>query len=90
MNKQDLVNVIREKGDLTKNDAQFALENVLESILTGIKEDKKVNLQGFGTFKLVERKERACKNPQTGEAMVAPAHNAITFKIAPMVRDAVK
>lgn len=62
-----------------------ALLKIISDNLTGGKE---VNLTGFGAFKLTHRKERQGRNPKTGESILIPAQNGITFKAAKMLRDA--
>ena len=81
MTKAELVDFIAEQADLTKADANRALEAMLQGITTGLKKAGKVTLVGFGTFTAKEREAREGRNPQTGEpvhiaARVVPGFNA--------------
>lgn len=82
MNKSELVLEIQNKlGDgTTKTCAERALEAVLESFKSGIKKDGSVQLVGFGSFSVTERKARQGVNPQTGKPIQIAASKTIKFK----------
>ena len=65
MNKGDLVNEV-SKVVKTKKDAQEVVDCVLSSITKALEKGDSVSLVGFGTFKVVARKARKGRNPQTG------------------------
>ncbi len=56
------------------------LEAFLESVKVGIANDGKVQLVGFGTFSVAERKARKGVNPQTGKSIDIPASKTVKFK----------
>lgn len=58
MTKTDLVNVIAEKADFSKKDAEKALNAVIASITDTLVKGEKVQLVGFGTFEVRDRKEK--------------------------------
>ena len=68
------------EGELSKVVTGRAVNAVLEGISGGLDDEWEVRLMGFGTFKVKERDEREGRNPQTGEAMIIPARNVISFK----------
>ncbi len=82
MNKAQLVEEIQKLlgKDASKACAERALNAVLEAIKTGTKKQKKVQLIGFGTFSVVNRKARTGMNPQTKEKIKIKASKAIKFK----------
>lgn len=84
MTKASLVDSVMKKDTRgifhTKYGAECAVQMVLDSMHEGIVEDGKLQLVGFGTFSVEERKERRGKNPQTGEEITIPASNAVKFK----------
>ncbi|MFR6033106.1 MAG: HU family DNA-binding protein [Bacilli bacterium] len=69
MNKAELIVEIQKQlgKDATKACAEKALNTVLDAIKAGVKKHKKLQLIGFGTFSVVERKARTGINPQTKE-----------------------
>ena len=78
MNKGELIDVVAKKADLTKKDAGEAVNAVLEAIKKNVK--KGVTLVGFGSFKVIKRKARIGRNPQTGEKIKIAAKNVVKFK----------
>lgn len=80
MNKGELIANIAETGDMTKVAAGRALESVLTHMSDAMKRGERVTLAGFGSFRVVERAEQKGRNPQTGQAIVIPAHNVVKFR----------
>lgn len=79
MNKAQLIGKIVENSEveLTKKQAEAALNATLESITEALVEGDKVQLVGFGTFETRERAGRIGKNPKTGELIeIAPSRSA--------------
>jgi DNA-binding protein HU-beta len=88
-NKADIVDAVAEKAGMTKKDAGAAVEAVLDTITTALKNKDKVQITGFGTFETRARGERKARNPQTGAEVVVPASNAPAFKAGKALKDAV-
>ena len=78
MNKAQLIEAVAKKSGLSKKDAKGAVETTIEVIKKNIK--KGVTLVGFGSFKIVKRKARTGRNPQTGEKIKIKAKNVVKFK----------
>ena len=79
MNKTELVAAIAKNAELTKKDAEAALTAFTETVAAELKKGEKVQLVGFGTFKVTERKEREGRNPQTGAVINIPATKTPSF-----------
>lgn len=91
MNKSDLINVVAEKSELKKVQAEKAVNAVFEAISSALTEGEKVQLIGFGTFELRARDERTATNPQKkGETITIPAHTVPAFKASSNLKEAVK
>ena len=88
MNKGDLINEVA-KVVSTKKEAQEAVDCVLSSITKAMKTGDTVSLVGFGTFKVVERKARKGRNPQTGEEIDIKASKAPKFTPGKAFKEAV-
>jgi len=89
MNKTELVAAIAEKGDLSKAQAERALNATTQTITDELAQGGSISLVGFGTFQVKERSERTGRNPQTGEAMTIPASKSPGFKAGKSLKDAV-
>lgn len=89
MNKSDL---IAEVGKYlkNKNDAHAVVEHILSTIVNGLKDDEKVMLSGFGTFKIVRKRERKGRNPRTGEEIRIRESEVPRFIPSQIFKDAVK
>ena len=80
MNKAELVSKMAEKSELTKKEAEMALNALMESIQEALVSGDKVQLVGFGTFETRERAAREGRNPRTKETINIPASTVPVFK----------
>lgn len=90
MKKADLVDALAKKADLSKKDAKFCLDTILDEITKALSKKEKVMLTGFGSFRAAERKARKGRNPQTGEEIQIPARTVPKFKAGKSLKEAVK
>ena len=90
MNKSELVAAIAEKAEMSKKDAEKALNAFVDSVAEALKAGDKVALVGFGTFETKKRAARKGKNPQTGAIIDIPAATVPAFKVGKGLKDAVK
>ena len=89
MNKSELVASVAEVAELTKKDAEKAVNAVFASVQKALVEDDKVQIIGFGTFEVAERAAREGRNPQTGETMEIKASKTPKFKAGKALKDMV-
>lgn len=90
MNKAELVASIAEKSDLTKKDAEAALNGFMRSIEETLANGDKVQLVGFGTFEVRDRKAREGRNPRNPEEVIQiPASKAPVFKAGKALKEIV-
>lgn len=92
MNKQELVEAVlanEAAGMESKAAAERAVKAVLEALAEGIKNDGGVQLIGFGSFVVNERKARNGRNPATGEVIKIKASKSIGFKACAALKAAV-
>ena len=80
MNKAEFISSIAEKTGFTKKDISSVYEAVENTIYETLAKGDKITLVGFGTFKVTQRGERVCRNPQTGESMTVKAKKVPSFK----------
>lgn len=90
MNKTDLIDAIANAAELNKKQAKAALEATLTAITDSLKAGEPVQLIGFGTFKVNERKARTGRNPQTGKEIKIPASKVPAFVSGKALKEAVK
>ncbi len=78
-----------KKGEMTQKDAAKALETVIESIKDVLAQGDKVQVIGFGSFEVRERKERTVASPGSKKKIVVPATKVPVFKAGKSLKDAV-
>ena len=89
MNKTELTAAIAEQAGISKKDAEKALKAFTDVVADELKKGEKVQLVGFGTFEVVERKAREGRNLQTNEPMPIAASKAPKFKAGKALKDVV-
>ena len=89
MRKPELVTAIADQADITKDQANQALNALIDTITNALKEEDTVSLVGFGTFLQRSRAARTGKNPQTGQPIQIAASNTVAFKPGKALKDAV-
>ena len=80
VNKTELIGKISEVSELSRREAERALDSTLYAISSAVKGGDAVRITGFGTFKLRPRAARTGRNPQTGAAVRIKASNGIGFQ----------
>ncbi len=80
MTKADLVEEIAKDTGLSKKDTNFVVNMIIENICKALAEGDKVELRGFGSFKVKSRNPRKARNPRTGDSVEVPAKLVPFFK----------
>ncbi len=89
MTKAELVNLIAEKGEYSKKEAEKALSTVTSAISDALVKGEKVTLIGFGTFEVRDRAAKEAINPATKEKIMVPAKKVPAFKAGAALKSAV-
>lgn len=89
MKKTELVAAVASKANLSKKDAEAAVNAVVASVSEALANGDSVQLVGFGTFEVRERSEKVCRNPRTGESMTVAATKVPAFKAGAALKNAV-
>ena len=89
MTKADLVEEISRQTGLNKKDTSIVVNEIIGNICRALAEGDKVELRGFGSFKVKERRARKARNPRTGEAVPVPDRNVPVFKVSKELKDMV-
>ena len=89
MTKVELIAAVANEANLTKKDAEAAVNSALNAITNALKEGDKVALVGFGTFEVRERAAKTARNPRTGETIDVPACKVPAFKAGKGLKDKV-
>lgn len=88
MTKSALIDKVSEKIDgLTRKQTEIIVETFFESIKNALANGEKIEIRGFGNFKLKTRSPRKARNPRTGESVDVPAKKVLHFKPGKELRD---
>jgi len=90
MNKAELISEASEKVGITKKEIGNIVDAIMEAIRKALSKGEKVTLVGFGTFRVLNRKARRGRNPQTGEELQIPAKKVPKFRAGKNLREKVK
>lgn len=82
MTKADIVEEIAARTGLTRRDAADIVENFLVAVKNSLRQGEHIEIRGFGTFKVVNRKPRIARNPKTGEKVPLAGRKVPVLKIS--------
>ena len=80
MTKAELVEEVSRVSDLTKKHSEVIVDTVFRSIITALHRGEKIELRGFGSFRLRRREPRKGRNPKTGDKVDVPPKKVPYFK----------
>jgi integration host factor subunit beta len=90
MTKSELIEKISEKVDgLSKKQTEVIVETIFESIKDSLAKGGKVEIRGFGNFRLRSRNARKARNPKTGASVDVPPKKVPYFKVGKELREMV-
>lgn len=87
--KADIVNSVVERAELSKKDANAAVDAFVATVRDALSNGDSIGLIGFGSFEVRTRAARQGRNPQTGEVLNIPEKKVPAFKPGKQLRDAV-
>jgi integration host factor subunit beta len=80
MTKAELVEEVARVSELTKKHSEIIVNTVFDSIVEALRKDDKIELRGFGSFRIRQRRSRQGRNPKTGDKVDVPAKRIPYFK----------
>ena len=87
MTKADVIAEMAKKCNLTKADAERALNAFVEITKDTLKSEGRLALAGLGSFVVSQRKERQGRNPQTGQPMTIKASKTVRFRAGKSLKE---
>ena len=80
MTKAALIEEVSRVSDLTKKHSEVIVDTVFRSIIAALQRGEKIELRGFGSFRLRQREPRKGRNPKTGDRVDVPSKRVPYFK----------
>jgi integration host factor subunit beta len=87
MTKAELVDEIAQKAGLTRKHSEVIVDAVFSSIVEALQGGDKIELRGFGSFRVRHRAGRTGRNPKTGEGVIVPPKKVPYFKPGKELRE---
>ena len=87
MTKADLIDEVAKVSNLTKKESETIVNTVFENITDALAKGDKVELRGFGSFRIRHRNARKGRNPKTGTSVSVPEKRVPFFKVGKRLRE---
>jgi len=87
MTKADLVEEVSRVTELTRKDSEVIVDQLFDSVIKALKAGDKLEVRGFGSFRVRQRNARVGRNPKTGEKVEVPAKRVPYFKPSKELKD---
>lgn len=87
MTKADLIDSAASKAELSKQSAEAIINGLFDDIVAALKNGDKINISGFGSFSVSNRKARTGRNPKTGETIQIASSRAAKFKAGKALKE---
>jgi integration host factor subunit beta len=87
MTKAELVDEVSRSSELTRKHTEVIVDAVFSSIVDALQKGDKIELRGFGSFRVRRRDSRRGRNPKTGAGVVVPAKKVPHFKPGKELRE---
>lgn len=89
MTKADLINEVVKVSNLTKKETELIVNTIFDNITDALGKGEKVELRGFGSFRIRHRNARKGRNPKTGTGVSVPEKRIPFFKVGKRLRELV-
>ena len=90
MTKSDLINILVDEMGFSKKTAEMVVNTFLGSMIDSLQKGDGIELRGFGSFRIRERRARIGRNLQTGEKVKVPAKKVVYFKPGKELKESIK
>ncbi|MBF0141078.1 MAG: integration host factor subunit beta [Magnetococcales bacterium] len=89
MTKSQLITLLAQQLKLSRKDTESAVDTIFDAIAGSLEAGRRVELRGFGSFGLKERRAREGRNPKSGESVAVAAKRVLFFKVGKALRERV-
>ena len=80
ISRDEIAEAIQNEFGFNRKQCLDFVNDIIDLIIEGLQNDKKVKIHNFGTFRMNNKKSRLGRNPKTKEEYNIPSRNVITFK----------
>jgi integration host factor subunit alpha len=87
LKKTDIISTLHEQTGIPKSQCGETLDCLVDLITNSLADGEEIQIRGFGTFKVEEKKERKGRNPATGEEIIIPERKRVAFKYSNKLKE---
>ena len=87
VSKRGLVDAVADVAQLTRGETETIVNTIFEAMAAALAQGDKVELRGFGSFHVRQRRARAARNPKTGAGVLTPAKRVLHFRPSRLVQE---
>ncbi len=87
MTNADIVEEIATSTGLTKKDTAHVVDQLIDAVKDALCQGHHIEIRGFGTFKVKQRKSRVARNPRTGDPVQLPPRKVAVFKVSKELKE---
>ncbi|MBG0777656.1 MAG: integration host factor subunit beta [Desulfovibrionaceae bacterium] len=89
MNKSELIKTLTEQSDISLDEATLYVNTFMDSVREALVQGERVEIRGFGSFKIKSYKSYKGRNPKTGESVKVPEKRLPVFRAGKEIKDLV-
>ena len=89
MTKAELIEEVSRVVEMTRKDSEVIVEAIFDSIIKSLRDNDKIEIRGFGSFRTRQRQPRVGRNPKTGTRVEVPSKRIPYFKPSKELKDLV-
>ena len=90
INKKDLIEIIaKEQDQLPYRDIELSVKTIIESMVNSLKKGQRIEIRGFGSFCVRDRKSIRARNPKSGESIELPKRSIPYFRASKLLKQRV-
>ena len=89
MIKSEMIQKLFEATKIPRKAAELAVNTIFDTMTDALSKSEGIEIRGFGTFKVKDRKARIARNPRTGDSVPVPPRKVPVFKVSKELKDMV-
>lgn len=82
MTKAEIISILAEGTGLTRTETAAVIDGLIATMRYTLKKEETVEIRGIGSFKVIQRKARQVRNPNSGQLLEVPSHKTLKFKVS--------
>ena len=86
VNKSDIINLVSQTKKLNLSDTEYSIKKLIEYMSLNLYQGERIEIRGFGTFCIRDRKSIRARNPKSGESIELPKRSIPYFRASKLLK----